>query len=454
MPDAVALLLLDLSIIIGAARLFGAVARRVGQPPVVGEILAGVLMGPTLFGTAITGTMFPAEIRLALDSLANVGLVLFMFIVGYELDKRMLRGSGRTAVGVAICSVALPLAGGTLLALWLADRHDVARVPPFALFIGVAMAITAFPVMARILTDRGMHRTPVGGLALASAAVDDVLAWTLLAGVVTLAGAAGGELYRLAIAAPYVAAMFLVVRPLLRRVLARPGARLTPGVFAAILAGLLLSCASAEWIGAHFIFGAFLFGVVMPREGTGKLHRETLDRLGWVSETLLLPVFFVVAGLNVNLSTVGQGELVELGLILLVAVSGKFVGAYLPARLSGLPARPSMVLATLMNTRGLTEIVVLTVGLQVGILSPGLYSLMVLMAVITTMMAGPILQVVYPGWGVRRDHEAFHGFADGEAAGSGDGVVRPMRPSSSRIRPAKAPGRPGPEDSDPAERAA
>ena len=452
MRDAVALLLLDLAIIIGAARLLGAAAKRIGQPPVVGEIMAGVLLGPTLFGTAITGAMFPEEIRLALDALAKVGLVLFMFIVGYEIDKRMLRRSGRTAVGVATFSVALPLAGGVLLAFWLADRYDVPRVAPFVLFIGVAMAITALPVMARILTVRGMQRTPVGGLALISAAVGDVLAWTLLAGVITLAGAAGGELYRLAFAVPYVAVMFLVVRPLLRRFLARPGAQLTPRVFAAILAGLLLSCASAEWVGAHFIFGAFLFGVVMPREGTENLHRETLDRLGWVSETLLLPVFFVVAGLNVNLSTVGPNQVVELALILVVAVVGKFVGAYVPARLSGMPARGSVVLATLMNTRGLTEIVVLTVGLQVGILSPGLYSLMVMMAVITTMMAGPILLKVYPAWRVRSDLEAFHGVGVAEA-GSGGGVVTPIR-SRRPIQPATAAGRPGPEDGDPAERAA
>jgi Kef-type K+ transport system membrane component KefB len=451
MGDSAALLLLDLAVIIGAARLLSAIAKRLGQPPVVGEITAGVLMGPTLFGTAITGAMFPAEIRLALDSLAKVGLVLFMFIVGYEIDKRMLRRSGRTAVGVATCSVALPLAGGVLLAFWLADRHDVARVPPFVLFVGVAMAVTALPVMARILTDRGMQRTPVGGLALISAAVGDVLAWTLLAGVITLAGAAGGEPYRLVLAAPYVAVMFLVVRPLLRRVLARPGAVLTPRGFAAILIGLLLSCASAEWVGAHFIFGAFLFGVVMPREGTENLHRETLDRLGWMSETLLLPVFFVVAGLNVNLSTVGQNQVVDLTLILLVAVSGKFVGAYLPARLSGLPPRRSVVLATLMNTRGLTEIVVLTVGLQVGILSPELYSLMVLMAMITTMMAGPILLLVYPTWRVRRDLEAFHGTGVAEA---GAGVVTPIRGRRRPIRPATAAGRSGPEDADPAEQAA
>ncbi|GGM59304.1 cation:proton antiporter [Dactylosporangium sucinum] len=402
---AVGQLMLALACIVVLARVLGLAARKLGQPPVVGEILAGILLGPTLFGAAVSGWLFPAEVRTALAGLANVGLVLFMFIVGYEVDLAAVRGRRRAAVSVSVGSVVLPLGLGIGLAFWLAGHHDVANVAPFALFMGAAMSVTAFPVLARILTDRGMLRTEVGGLALASGAVDDVVAWTLLAGVVAL-GTGGGEVpWQVLLALPYVLVMFLVVRPFLRRLVAardRAG-RLTPDILAVILIGLLLSCWFTEAIGIHAIFGAFLFGAVMPRLGGEALRHETLERLEQLSVLVLLPVFFVIAGLRVDLSTVDGRGLIDLALILAVAITGKFFGAYAGARLNRIDARRSGALATLMNTRGLTEIVILTVGLQLGILPADLFSLMVVMALVTTAMAGPLLAVVYPRRMVEQD---------------------------------------------------
>ncbi len=292
----VQLLLADVAIIIILARLLGAAARRLGQPPVLGEILVGILLGPTFFHATITKALFPASLISPLTALADIGLVLFMFVVGYEVDLRLIRGRERAALSVSIGSVALPLGLGAALGVWLAHRNHLHHVSTFALFIGTAMAATAFPVLAHILTDRGLHRTRIGGLALASAAVADVLAWSLLAVVVALAGSS--PQWRVLLAIPYAAAMFLVVRPLLRR-LARvyqQAGRLSPNILATVLAGLLLSSYATNWMGLHFIFGAFLFGVVMPREAVLGLREEILARLEQISVLVLLPIYFVVAG--------------------------------------------------------------------------------------------------------------------------------------------------------------
>jgi Kef-type K+ transport system membrane component KefB len=397
-------MMLALAVVIVLTRVFGALARRVGQPAVVGEILAGILVGPTLFGTTVRDVLFPSSIGTALEGLANVGLVLFMFIVGYELDYALVRGRQKVAAAVSIGSIALPMGLGVSLAIWLAHRHPVDRLLPFALFMGAAMSVTAFPVLARILTDRGMHRIAVGGLALAAAAVDDVIAWSMLALIIAVA-ASGADTWHVLFAVPFVLLMFLVVRPLLRRVAAAhaKAGRLSPSVLAIVLVGLLLSCYAAEWLGVHVIFGAFLFGVIMPRTGAEPLRYAILERLEQVSVLLLLPVFFLLAGAKVNLSTVDFSGFVDLLLILLVAVVGKFTGAYLGGRAAGLRNRQAGALGALMNTRGLTEIVILTVGLQLHILDQNLFSLMVVMALVTTAMTGPLLAVIYPPRRIERD---------------------------------------------------
>lgn len=374
------------------ARLLGALARRLGQPAVVGEVLAGIALGPTFFHGAISDALFPQDTRLLLSALATIGVAVFMFIVGLEWDAALIRGSGAIAPTVSLVSIVLPFGLGTALALYLMQDHGTGDRTAFMLFMGIAMSITAFPVLARILTDRGMTRTPLGVVALACASIDDVLAWSVLAGVVAFTGTTGPDQWRILLAVPYLLGMLFLVRPALRRLADRRGSlRLTPTVFACVLAGLLLSAATSEWLGLHYIFGAFLFGIVLPRTRTERLRREVHERLGQMSGTLLLPVFFLVAGLKVDLSGLDAGGLGDLGLILLVAVGGKFLGAYAAARINRMPVRQSAALATLMNTRGLTELIVLNVGLQLGFIRQDLYSLMVVMAVVTTAMAGPLL---------------------------------------------------------------
>ncbi|MFF9025252.1 cation:proton antiporter domain-containing protein [Streptomyces eurythermus] len=386
----------DLALIIVLAQILGAVAQRFSQPAVIGEVLAGILLGPTFLGHSLPEFLFPPGVRPMLTALADVGMAVFMFIVGLELDRKILRGTGRLAGTVAVSCILLPFGLGTLLALMLADDHAQGHRLGFVLFMGTAMSVTAFPVLARILTDRKMQHTPVGGLALACAAIGDVLAWCMLAAVVALVGGGGGDQWLLLLLVPYAGVMVWVVRPLLRRLVAAGGPRLTPAVLTVVLAGLLVSGAVTERIGLHFIFGAFLFGVVMPKESTERLRADIIDRIGDVSGQLLQPVFFIIVGLKVDLSDLGGSGWLDFALILLVAVTGKFVGAFLSARAFRVTARQSAVLATLMNTRGLTELIILTAGLQLGVLDERLYSLMVVMAVVTTAMAGPLLAVLRP----------------------------------------------------------
>ncbi|MEU1811290.1 cation:proton antiporter [Micromonospora sp. WMMD1076] len=385
-------LLLDLALILLLSRTFGALAGRLGQPAVIGEVIGGILAGPTLLGNGLSTALFPMEVRPFLAGLANIGVAVFMFMVGLEVNRKAMRGRGPIAVTVSLSSILLPLGLGVALATFLWTRHPGEHRLGFLLFVGAAMSVTAFPVLARILTDRGLSRTSLGGLALACAAVDDVLAWTLLAGVIAIAGTGSSDQLLLLMVVPYLGVMVGVVRPLLRRILS-PSAVLTPGLLATVFIGALLSGAATEWMGLHFLFGAFLFGVLVPREGTDRLRGEILGSVERFNGTLLLPVFFVVAGFKVDLSGIGAGGLVEFALILLVAIAGKFGGAYAAARLHRLPVRQSAMLATLMNTRGLTELIILSVGLQLALLDQELYSMMVAMAVITTAMAGPLLRI-------------------------------------------------------------
>lgn len=425
--ETLARLLLVLVVIMVWARLLGAIARRLGQPAVIGEILAGILLGPTLFGGAVTGALFPADVRPTLATLASIGVSVFMFLVGMHLDHGLLRGQGRIATTVSLSAIALPFGLGVLLALYLVGSHPTGNRLAFVLFLGTAMSITAFPVLARILTDKGLIDTPIGGLALASAAVGDVLAWSLLAVVAALVDGSGHP-WRVLLVVPFAALMLKVVGPLLNRLATRrptAGWWAGLGVLIAVAAGLLVSAYATAWMGLHAIFGAFLLGVVMPREGAAALRERALPWIERISSLVLLPVFFVVAGIKVDLSTTDATELGELGLILLVAIGGKCVGAYAGARVNGVRTRHSAVLAILLNTRGLTELIVLAVGLQLGVLDRSLYSLMVVMALVTTAMAGVLLRFVYPPERVRQD-----------AAARGIDVAPVQDPSPSAKEPA------------------
>jgi Kef-type K+ transport system membrane component KefB len=374
-----------------SARLTGLLLARLGQPVVIGEILAGILLGPTLLGHLTGHHLFPATVLPSLTTLADMGLVLFMFVIGLEVDQTLVRSKGRAAGWIATGATVLPFALGCALALLLADQHAHGRRPAFVLFVGTAVCATAFPVLARILTDRNMQRTAVGGLALSVAAVIDVVAWTLLATVVAIVKVSDRSSWHLFFIPAYLLVMLVAVRPLLRRLAAavEHAGRLSATALSCVLIGLLLSAWATQWMQIHFIFGAFLLGILMPRSGT--LIPQVLERIQQLATLLLLPIFFVVTGLTVDLSALPLGGIGILVAILAVSVGGKLIGGYAGARFAGLPHHESAVLATLLNTRGLTEIVILSVGLQERLLDPELYSLMIVMALVTTAMTGPLL---------------------------------------------------------------
>jgi Kef-type K+ transport system membrane component KefB len=382
-----AMMLIDVAVILVAAKAAGHLARRLGQPAVVGEITAGVVLAAVLRGSDVTAAMLSADVRGALHAIATVGLVLFMFTVGFEWDRRLMRGRGRATAGVAVGASIVPFALGAVLALWLATRYAPVDPVAFVLFVGTAMSITALPVLARIVTDRGLAGTAVGGVAIAAAAAADVVGWALLAVIVVMVG--GGTGWQLLFAVPYLVGLF-ALRPLLTRLLRRWSGK---GGFGSVLAALFLSAATTEWLGMHFVFGAFVFGALLSGQDGGEALRQHVDELVRLCHAFLLPVFFVVAALDVDLTGLGVAGLVELAVILVVAVAGKLAGAYLGARVGGMRTGAAAV-AVLMNARGVTEIVVLQVGLQLGVLAPRLYSVMVVMALVTTALTGPLLALI------------------------------------------------------------
>ncbi|MFC7985747.1 cation:proton antiporter [Streptomyces sp. NPDC057336] len=380
-------LFLDLVIILAAAHVLGAAAVRLGQPRVIGEIAAGLLLGPTVLGHLAGDAVFPTESIPGLKILAAVGLTLFMFVVGMELDHRVMRGRARVVTGLAVGSTLLPLALGCAFAFHIAPAYAHGDTLPFVLFVGVAVSATAFPVLARILADRGMQRTLIGGIALSAAAAIDIVAYTLLSVAVALDTASGNEAWRLLLVPVYVGVLFTAVRPLLRRALntAEP----LPWLFV----GLFASAFAAEWLQIHYIFGAFAFGVVMPRDKT-LLHR--LRQRLEPAVLLLLPVFFAVTGLTVDLTALRLDEIGVLGVIMAISVVGKVAGGYGSARLFGIPHRDSATLGALVNTRGLTELVILSVGLEQGLIGVDLYAMLLVMALVTTAMTGPLISLFTP----------------------------------------------------------
>ncbi|MEI5006947.1 cation:proton antiporter [Streptomyces sp. PmtA] len=375
-----------------------ALLRRFGQPPVIGEIAMGIVLGPSLLGwlwPEAQHWLFPESVLPYTSVLGQLGLLGFMFLVGLELDLGALRGSSRTAVAVSQAGMLVPLGLGALLAFPLYGRlaPDGVGFVPFTLFMAVAMSVTAFPVLARILVDRGLYGTPLGALAMACAAVDDVAAWCLLALVVALT-AAGSPFDALSAAGLTVAfgvAMVLVVRPLLARWAARGRAdRANDGVVLVLLfSGLCLSALVTDLIGVHTLFGAFLFGVATPRG-----HRRveaSAARLRAVVVPVLLPLFFVHTGLSTEIGALAAdpAQWLWTGALLAVAVLGKWGGAAGAARMCGRPWREAMSIGALMNCRGLTELVVLTIGLELGVIGPDLFTMLVLVALITTALTAP-----------------------------------------------------------------
>lgn len=405
-------LLLQLIVILVAARLAGRAIQVIGQPPVIGEMLAGLALGPSLLGAVSPRTLeflFPADSLGPLSALSQLGVLLFMFVVGLRLDLGLLRGKARAAVATSYASIAAPFAMGAALAPSLHDTLAPAGVGllPFALFLGAAMSVTAFPVLARILTDRGLLQTRIGSVAIASAAVDDVTAWCILAAVVAVARAsydatsmAGREFLATILAsAGYVLLVATVGRRLLSEwVRGRRAFTLTsPFVSAAVILALA-SALVTETLGIHALFGAFLAGTIVPRtarEGTVAVASGIADRVEDVVGAVLLPVFFAITGLRTSIGLIAEPGLWGVfAIILLIAVSGKLGGSAIAARLTGMSWREALSIGALMNTRGLMELVILNVGLDIGVISPALFTMMVLMALVTTAMTSPLLLVL------------------------------------------------------------
>jgi Kef-type K+ transport system membrane component KefB len=414
-------LLLQLVLILGTARLLSLVLRRLGQPPVIGEMTAGIVLGPIVLGALFpvwhAEVFAPASLP-ALDGLSQVGLVLFMFIVGAEL--RFPHGARQQLVAagwISAMSVLVPMAFGLMAASLLYGQFAPAGVgfPSFALFMAAAMSITAFPIMARILKERGMTHSLIGRLSLTSAALTDVLAWIMLAMVVVLEDSRGdwGRFREMLLGLFALAAGLLVVgRPLLARMVARFAHDGRPeGPMLAVLLIGTFSCAYAtKSLGVHPVFGAFLFGAALPRDD--RLLEALIERVEYIAIIVLMPVFFALAGLNTTPSAfVGTG-LTALIIVLVAAVAGKLLGGAAGARIAGYPWRTAFAVGSLMNARALMELIVMKVGLDAGVIGQDLFTMLMVMAILTTFMTGPLLTL-------------FAGKTGGQEAGTVDTVARP-----------------------------
>ena len=398
-----AALFIAIAVVMLAARLVGALARKVGQPRVMGEVLAGIALGPTLLGALfpeVQQALFPSDVIPYIGAAANLGLIFYMFLVGLELDVSQLKGRVAQTVAISNTGVAIPMMAGLAIAIptyrLVGPDNGFAA---FALFMGVSMSITAFPVLARILVERRMLKRPVGALALASAAIDDVSAWFLiaLATAVAVAGSFAGVIKTVALAAAFSLLMGIVGRRVLARVSVAydEAGRVPVAWITAIFAGVLLSAYATEQIGIALIFGAFIMGAIMPRHAG--LTEDVTHRVEDFVVLLLLPLFFAYTGLRTNIGLLDRPELIVLMLVLIVvAIVCKFGGTILAARVVGLKWRESAVLGALMNTRGLTELIVLNLALEKGVISDALFAALVIMALVTTFMAGPVLKLIDP----------------------------------------------------------
>lgn len=394
------LLLLQVVVILVVARACGGLLRVFGQPPVIGEMAAGIVLGPIVFGALfpeLHASLFAKASLPALTSLSTLGLMLFMFVVGAELRAPDgVRAQLKSAGMVGVLGVALPMVLGFAISPWL---HPTLAPPgvgfwPFALFMAVAMSITAFPVLARILKDRGMTQTRLGQLALSSAAIADVFAWIMLALVIALTGTGEGSQGFLRAALGLIVLCALVfggLKPLYARLLRRHtiAGRPSAPMFAALLVGAFACAAATEWLHLHAVFGAFLFGACLPRDD--RLLKTLTERLEPLAVIVLMPIFFALAGLNTTADAFVGAGLGALALILITAIVGKIAGGALGARIAGHGWRESFAAGSLMNARGLMELIVMKVGLDAGLIGPELFTMLLVMAILTTVMTSPLL---------------------------------------------------------------
>ncbi|AVH63212.1 MULTISPECIES: cation:proton antiporter [unclassified Nostoc] len=407
----VILVLVEVLIVIGLSRLVGLAFRSIKQPLVIGEIVAGIMLGPSLFGLVapdLAVTLFPPETIPFLNVLSQVGLIFFMFLIGLELNPKYLGGQLEVAILTSHVSILVPFSLGTLLAVILYPLVSNASVSftAFALFLGAAMSITAFPVLARIITENNLQGTRLGTLALTCAAVDDVTAWCLLAVAIAVArtGDFAGAIPTIIASIVYIGLMLTAGRWFLQRLAKhylRAG-RLSQLLLAGIYMGVVASALITELIGIHLIFGAFLLGAAMPKNED--LVRELAVKTEDFVLIFLLPIFFAYSGLKTQIGLLNRPELWLLcALVLGVAIAGKYVGTYVAARVSGISKREASALGWLMNTRGLTELIVLNIGLELGVISPLIFTMLVIMALVTTFMTSPLLEWTYPKKLIRLD---------------------------------------------------
>ncbi|PBQ33460.1 cation/H(+) antiporter [Sphingobacteriaceae bacterium] len=397
-----AILLLQIITIILVARFFGFICKKIKQPTVIGEIVAGIFLGPSFIGSyfpEFSGFLFPKQSLSNLQFLSQIGLILFMFIVGMELDLKMLKNKAKDAVIISHASIIFPFTLGLGLAYYI---YQIFAPPTinflsFALFTGIAMSITAFPVLARIVQEKGLTKTKLGTIVITCAAADDITAWCILAAVIAIvkAGSVISSLYTIAMALAYVFIMLKLVRPFLKNVGDKYSNKegLSKPVVAVFFITLLLSSYITEVIGIHALFGAFMAGVIMP--ATTSFRNIFIEKVEDVSLVLLLPLFFVFTGLRTQIGLLNEPYLWQIcGLIILVAVTGKFVGSALAAKFVGQSWKESLMIGALMNTRGLMELIVLNIGYDLGVLNPQVFAMMVIMALVTTLMTAPALELI------------------------------------------------------------
>lgn len=407
-----AILLAQIVTIIFVARLFGWIFKKLGQPSVIGEIIAGIVLGPSLIGMhfpEFSAALFPTQSLGNLQFLSQIGLILFMFVIGMELDLKVLKNKAHEAVVISHASIIIPFALGMGLAyfIYASFAPEGVQFSSFALFMGIAMSITAFPVLARIVQERGIHKTKLGTVVITCAAADDITAWCILAAVIAIvkAGSFVSSLYIIALAALYVLTMIKVVRPFLKRVgeLHQTRENLSKPIVAIFFLTLIISSYATEVIGIHALFGAFMAGAIMPENI--KFRNIFIEKVEDIALVLLLPLFFVFTGLRTEIGLINDPYLWKItALIILVAIVGKFLGSALAAKFVGQNWKDSLTIGALMNTRGLMELVVLNIGYDLGVLTPEIFTMMVIMALVTTFMTGPLLDLI--NWIFRKSQNA------------------------------------------------
>ena len=400
--DPLAILLAQIVTIILVARLFGWIFKKIGQPTVIGEIIAGIVLGPSLVGMyfpEFSAALFPIESLGNLKFLSQIGLILFMFVIGMELDMKVLKNKASEAVVISHASIVIPFALGIGLSYFVYNKFAPQGVEflSFSLFMGIAMSITAFPVLARIVQEREIHKTKLGAIVITCAAADDITAWCLLAVVIAIvkAGDFIGSFYVISLALVYVLLMIFIVKPFLKRIGDLYGTKDSIGkpVMAIFFLFLILSSYATEVIGIHALFGAFMMGSIMP--DVAKFRMIFIDKVEDVAVILLLPLFFVFTGLKTEVGLINDPYLWKVtGAIILVAVVGKFFGSALAAKFVGQNWKDSLTIGALMNTRGLMELIVLNIGLELKVLTPEVFTMMVIMALVTTFMTGPALDFI------------------------------------------------------------